>query len=237
MFNKFIPFVVTGLLITAIITAIAGIANAHGETSPLETRRSIIVSAPSTDLKASTGLIDRYALQLQIEMGALPIEVPQTPLGADFLYRRWLSLASSKNSKTEAVLEVGVIPAFEGRLDLYLKGNGDIAKWQMIDAKKSLIAIVEREITIMEHPEPDALAYQMYHLSYLQADRAIALLKALGYSAIEYTTGPGDSLFDKYYNTRQSGDWKLPVIVKVIDSAKTSLMDKPPGGGTRQQVV
>ena len=235
MFNKFIPFVVTGLLTTTIITVIAGIDKAHGETSQLETRRSIIVGAPSTDLKASTGLIDRYALQLQIEMDALPIEVPQTPLDADFLYRRWLALTSSKENKTEAVLEVGVIPGFEGRLDLYLKGNGGIAERQMVDAKKSLISIVEREITIMEHPEPDALAYQMYHLSYLQADRAIALLKALGYSTIEYATGPGDSLFDKYYNPRQSGGWKLPVIVKLPDSTKTSLMDKLPGAVTRQQ--
>ncbi|MCH2665198.1 hypothetical protein MK139_12750 [bacterium] len=80
---------------------------------------------------------------------------------------------------------------------------------------------------------PD-LDYQIYRLSYLQADRALALLKTIGYTTVEYSMSAGETANDRIYSTFMSGQWKLPVVIKLIDATKSSLMDPPPTGGFQQ---
>lgn len=82
---------------------------------------------------------------------------------------------------------------------------------------------------------PEDVGYQIYHLSYLQADRALALLKSIGYTTIEYTMAAGETPNDRIYSTFKSGQWKLPAIIKLIDATKSSLMDPPPAGVYQQQ--
>lgn len=72
---------------------------------------------------------------------------------------------------------------------------------------------------------PTNVAYQTITLSYVQVDRAIAILKALGFSTVEYAEQPGESAGQKNFLPTPTGDGKLPMIVKLIDSSKTSLMD------------
>ena len=58
----------------------------------------------------------------------------------------------------------------------------------------------------------------------VQTDRVLALLKAVGYTTIEFTQSVGETLYDKIFTPYQNGEWRPPVIIKFIDSAKTSLM-------------
>ncbi len=83
------------------------------------------------------------------------------------------------------------------------------------------------------------LNYETYYLSYVTADRAVALLKTLGYTTVEYNEQAGDSLYDKIYNPIKLGTGHPPVIVKLIDSTKTSLMEpaSTPTGAPGQPVV
>ncbi len=69
------------------------------------------------------------------------------------------------------------------------------------------------------------LSYETYYLSYATADRAVALLKTLGYTTVEYNEQAGDSLYDKIYNPIKLGTGHPPVVVKLIDSTKTSLLE------------
>ncbi len=69
------------------------------------------------------------------------------------------------------------------------------------------------------------LDYETYYLSYVIGDRAMALLKTLGYTTVEYNQQAGESLYDKIYNPIKLGTGKPPIIVKLIDSTKTSLME------------
>jgi len=62
----------------------------------------------------------------------------------------------------------------------------------------------------------------------VQADRAIATLKALGYSTVEFSPAAGDGQYDRVYLPSTTTGRDLPVIVKMIDAPKTSLMDQPP---------
>ena len=68
------------------------------------------------------------------------------------------------------------------------------------------------------------LSHHIYQLSYVQADRALGLLKALGYSTIEFQKSAGESPYESVFEPIRKGDMQLPVIIKLIDAAKTSLI-------------
>jgi hypothetical protein len=75
-----------------------------------------------------------------------------------------------------------------------------------------------------------AVRYETIRLSYVHADRVMALLKALGYSTVEYQQLQGETTYDKVYNPVAAPERKLPIIIKLIDPAKTSLQDAAPAG-------
>jgi len=70
------------------------------------------------------------------------------------------------------------------------------------------------------------LAYEVYQLSYVEPDRAIALLKALEYSTIEFNDTPGETLYDKIFSPNYDKEKvRLPLIIKMIPASKTSLQE------------
>ena len=81
----------------------------------------------------------------------------------------------------------------------------------------------------------DRVAFETLHLSYTQSDRALGLLKALGYSTIEFVTQTGDVDYDAVYAPIIHGEARLPMIVKLIEAKKTSILDPipPPPGPPR----
>jgi general secretion pathway protein D len=95
-----------------------------------------------------------------------------------------------------------------------------------------LQVMVNEELTKMTQSPPPTtdlseLSYETYYLSYVAADRAVAMLKTLGYTTVEFNEQAGDSAYDKIYNPIKLGTGHPPVIVKLIDSTKTSLMEPP----------
>jgi Flp pilus assembly secretin CpaC len=66
-------------------------------------------------------------------------------------------------------------------------------------------------------------AFHSYRLSYMQSDRVLALLKALGYSVVEFSATRGESINESIF-TQFSVSKKYPLVVKILDAAKTSLM-------------
>lgn len=73
-------------------------------------------------------------------------------------------------------------------------------------------------------------AFHSYRLSYMQSDRVIGLLKALGYATVEYNVSRGESVYTGIFNALPSAK-RYPLVVKLIDSAKTSLMQPALDGG------
>jgi general secretion pathway protein D len=81
--------------------------------------------------------------------------------------------------------------------------------------------------------EPDPLPaprrrHFVYELSYTSTDRVIGVLKALGYETIEFNSLPGDSPYARFYDPTRVATDRLPIIVKMLDAPKTSLMDPDP---------
>ncbi|HKC24517.1 MAG TPA: hypothetical protein VKF32_07225, partial [Thermoanaerobaculia bacterium] len=71
------------------------------------------------------------------------------------------------------------------------------------------------------------LAYEVFQLSYVEPDRAIALLKALDYTTIEFNDSPGETLYDKIFalNILDKDKARLPLVIKMISASKTSLQE------------
>ena len=94
--------------------------------------------------------------------------------------------------------------------------------------------MVAEEITRLGQEPPivdmQQLGYETYTLSYVDADRALGLLKVLGYTTVEYGLKEGESLYEKIYDPIQKGVGRPPIIVKLIDSPKTSLMQEAVAG-------
>jgi len=72
-------------------------------------------------------------------------------------------------------------------------------------------------------PDSD-LNFQTYRLSYMQSDRVIALLKALGYATVEFSYSEGESLNERVFSVVQELEG-YPLVIKLIDANKTSLME------------
>jgi general secretion pathway protein D len=82
--------------------------------------------------------------------------------------------------------------------------------------------------------EKSLYAYHSYRLSYMQSDRVLALLKALGYSTVEFSSGRGESINESIFSEFAQPK-TYPLVVKILDAAKTSLM-QPAMDGARNVV-
>ena len=78
--------------------------------------------------------------------------------------------------------------------------------------------------------EKSPYAFHSYRLSYMQSDRVLGLLKALGYSTVEYSAMRGESIHESIF-TALTPVQRYPIIVKILDAAKTSLMQPAIDGG------
>lgn len=138
-------------------------------------------------------------------------------------------------------VELGLLRHPEGNDDIYIYGREIYPDGSFVPnpdlpyIQYSVQNLVQNIQTRRQAAGPEDLSYQLFHLSYVQSDRAIALLKSLGYTTIEYTEAAGETIYTRVFSPYQNGEWKLPVVVKLIDAAKTSLMDPSPVGQYQQQ--
>ena len=189
-----------------------------------------ILPAPTADVGQTERILDRFSIELQLEFGLELIPV-ENPLPKGYVSRKVMGVDG------KPIIEFGAIKASGAGYELYAKTLAKSSSTPNIQALEAFSRTIEAARANPSTPDASQLDYQIYSLSYLQADRAIALLKALGYTTVEYAQAQGESLFDRFYNPRQNGSWKLPVVIKLIDAAKTSLMDVAPNTQPTMQQV
>lgn len=132
-------------------------------------------------------------------------------------------------------LELAIAPSAQSGYDLVVYGQ------QVVQSSTgpnpdfpAIQQLVNEEVGKIEQAPPPAdllnLSYQTYNLSYVTADRALALLKTLGYTTVEYNGQAGEALFQTIYNPVKLGTGRPPIIVKLINSTKTSITEPAPAG-------
>ena len=108
-----------------------------------------------------------------------------------------------------------------GGYDFILYGGRDLAG--LAEVRPRFAALVQGSRGA--GPEPVEVGHQMYNLGHIEADRALALLKALGYSSIEFEAkaAAADS-YEEIFTLVTGKDTRLPQVVKVANASKTSLL-------------
>ena len=130
------------------------------------------------------------------------------------------------------IIELGIKPApdTEAQLIAFAALEADGVQEPSPDARalfEAVEAMVAAAVAAATPPAPAApkdIAYEFLTLSYVQTDRALGLLKALGYQAIEYEVAKGESLLDGIYKPIAAKEAKLPLLVKIADAPKTTLV-------------
>lgn len=196
------------------------------------------IAVPAGVAARRAAIVDQALLDLAVDLGYAEARGP----GGDLRLARLEGVTARRAFvKGDRTLEVGVTGSDETGWSIRLwgserggRGNPDLA-W-MGDA-------VRRAIRSARQGGAPSLGYLTYRLSYTQADRVLAVVKALGYSAIEFEEKkdppvpgvmlPPDPLAgerDKMYQVvKAAGTAALPYVVRLADSEKTSLME--PGSG------
>jgi hypothetical protein len=75
------------------------------------------------------------------------------------------------------------------------------------------------------------LAYEPYQLSYVEPDRALATLKALDYTIVEFEETQGETIYDRIFRPTATEQPRLPIVIKLIAASKTSLQESTADSG------
>jgi len=204
---------------------------------------STMWTSPYRSLTKNIELLDTFTAKITVFLNYYEVTPPPSTsrlLPIQSMTQQRYLIKKTPNGMTRNI-ELGLMSFPEGGYEIYLYGqefNADGSPQPNPDlpyAQNTFTQIEQSIKTQQDNPGIDALDYQIYHLSYVQSDRAIAMLKSLGYTTVEYTQVQGETPFDKIYTPYQNGQWKLPVVLKLIDANKTSLMDAPPTAQFQQQ--
>ena len=101
------------------------------------------------------------------------------------------------------------------------------------NAQPSAPVVTQNQISRPPPPigaENSPYAFHAFRLSYMQSDRVLALLKSVGYSTVEYSETRGESLTENIFSALAYAP-RYPIVVKMLDSSKTSLMQPALDGG------
>jgi general secretion pathway protein D len=227
--HRGIPRVV--FLILAMACALSGLAQEESGTS-------ITVPTASRSLRQAASIIDQAALRAVAELGY----TPASP--GDGTWRMTkapgievLRLFDRQTADGRRTLEIWAARDPLGSFTIGVYGERGTAAGIVPNPEVNLIepVLVEwtERVAIATTADPAAhrasdLGIRSIQLSYVQTDKALAVLKALGYTVVEYLQQPGESINDYLYSPNRESLDSLPVIIKMIDASKTSLLDPPP---------
>ncbi len=191
--------------------------------------------SPLKSLSQNEKLLDSLGLRLALNFSYRkggPDEAPWKTKGAPAVVADRLFIKPGVTGSYRTI-ELAIIPSPQGGYELIVYGQQVEPTAQGPNPDFPAIQqLVNEEVVRMEQAPPAAdlltLNYETYYLSYVVADRAIALLKTLGYTTVEYNGQAGESVFQTVYNPLKLGTGRPPIIVKLLDSTKTSLMDSIP---------
>ena len=176
-----------------------------------------VVASPFRSLNKTRALLDAADLRVLLPLGY----APQSATGGVLSSRAGV-LESRSYVRQQGTLEIAIANGANGGYDFVLYGGRDQAGLE--EVRPRFVALVQGSRGT--GPEPVEMGYQMYNLGNIEADRALALLKALGYSSIEFESKPasGDG-YEDIFNMVASREYKLPLIIKVANASKTSLLE------------
>lgn len=144
---------------------------------------------------------------------------------AELTRRPGVAEARVYESATAGRVEVGALMTARGlyQIAVFRAGDGGL---EAIGALLRQVADEALRAAAAPSSSAEDLGYEMLRLGNIEADRALALLKALGYYTIEFQAKAqgGEQIFDVVRGQTA----RLPWVVKVANASKTSLLAEDP---------
>ena len=184
------------------------------------------VESPFRSLSKTRQLLDAADLRI-----LLPLGYAQQPgLGGRMSDRPGVVEHRSYAGEEGLIeVEIAIVAGVAGGYEFALYGGEDVAR----KAFKGIVQSFEKMVRKSESrgaQEPE-LGYEMYQLGHIEANQALALLKALGYNAIEFSVSSKTKGADPILELVKSKDKTLPWIIRPIGASKTSLLEEDASGG------
>jgi general secretion pathway protein D len=194
------------------------------------------VTSPFKSLKQNQKLLDTLGLRIVLTLDYKTGTADEAPwktkgLAGVVANRLFFKPLGGGNYRT---IELAVTESPQRGYDIAAYGSQEVTGSPSANPDfAQLQTTANEEINKMAQAPPPTtdltqLGYETYYLSYVAADRAMGMLKTFGYTTFEFNEQSGDSLYDKIYNPVRLGTGHPPIIIKLIDSTKTSLMEPPP---------
>ncbi|MFH1569843.1 MAG: hypothetical protein ABIL09_17750 [Gemmatimonadota bacterium] len=130
-----------------------------------------------------------------------------------------------------ARLELAILPSLTGGYELALYSpTAPPRHADLTEAENQIKALAARARAVPETPE---LGYEMLQLGHIEADRALALLKALGYNTVEFSVSTRSQQYEQILEMVSGQGRALPLVIKASNASKTSLLQADPGEARR----
>lgn len=126
--------------------------------------------------------------------------------------------------KGDQHVELGLSMSQSGTYDIIVYRSDNRPLDNILRGLKQITSDANRARSSSRSPD---LGFEMLRLGHIEADRALALLKALGYHAVEFN--PKGQGGDQIFDVVRGRDEALPWVVKVANASKTSLMEPEEG--------
>ena len=196
----------------------------------------LFVKSPHTSLSKTRQLLDAADLRLMLPRGYVAGSADQTTLGRRSSvvevrsYHKQTERGSSRRDRSENRLEIAIVQGLQQGYEfaLYRSPNDRV----LYDVRDGLKKIADRAQSSGVSAEPQ-LGYEMLRLGHMDASRALALLKALGYTTIEFSASSSGKGGEEVFNLAKGSGNKLPWIVKVVNASKTSLLESEGSSSSR----
>mgnify|MGYP002639898507 CR=1 FL=1 len=197
-----------GLLFVALVLATPG----AGEL--------LLVPTPTKKLNQARKILDAADVHVMLALGYQL--APELISSAQLSQRRGLDGVRVYVAGQDKV-ELGVTATLSGTFEIIVYRVGEGGLTAIEAGLRALVGQAQRAASVPAEPD---LGYEMLRLGHMEADRAVALLKALGYHSVEFSTkgSGGEQIFDVVSGRTP----KLPWVVKVANASKTSLMELDP---------
>ena len=169
-------------------------------------------------------LLDAVDVRLMLPQGYAA--APELDADAELAQRRGVQEVRVYRKASGERIELGLVTTPSGTFDIAVYSPGSLAAIRT--PLTSLVSSLNRA-QASAAATPDR-GYEMLRLGHIEADRAVALLKALGYYTIEFNpkSQGGDQIFDVVRGQTA----KLPWVIKVTNASKTSLLETEGGSRT-----
>ncbi len=198
------------------------------------------IRSPYASLPRTRVMLD--TIGMEILSSYVPASAQEAPAGLARFPGARASRRFSKRVDRETLRTIELVAAEHpsGGFEVYVRGRQ--SRGGIDEENPELPEIQARISTLMGNlgtvPSPDAtldrrqLAYESYQLSYVEPDRAIATLKALDYTTIEFEETQAETLYDRIFVPTRPEQPRLPIIVKIIGASKTSLQESTADSGS-----